>query len=62
MRSLHDAQHPLWPIIRVCAYTGCAALILMVTATHFDASELKSIGALATAAGAVEFVKRKLTA
>lgn len=54
------AAHPIWAMMRWVTITGCACIVLFVTASHFDESELKAIGGIAAAAGAAEaFLRRK---
>ena len=60
MKALLEPHSPIWPIARVVAYTGCACAVLAVTASSFDATEIKALAAIAASGGLIEFVKRKV--
>lgn len=56
--TLPDAKHPIWSIIRSVVLFGGAALILQMTATSFDAGELKAAGGVGAASLAFDLIKR----
>lgn len=58
--TLHD-KHPLWPIIRMGVLGAVAIGVLHVTASHFDAGELKAAGAITFASVIFDVLKRQLT-
>lgn len=45
-------NHPIWPLIHTITATACFAVLLLVTASSFDSTELTAIsgGGLATLA------------
>lgn len=53
-----DAKHPIWPIIRSVVLFAGAALLLNVTASSFDAGELKAAGGVGAASLAFDIIKR----
>lgn len=49
---IHDSKHPIWPIIRIAVVMGALVVILMLTAQHFDETEIETlVYAFATIAG-----------
>ena len=56
--TLHD-RHPLWSIIRMGVVGAVAIGVLHVTASHFDAGELKAAGGIAFASAIFDLLKRQ---
>ena len=54
MKSISDAKHPIWPIIRLGVMLTALVGALYVNATKFDATELKTILIVAFVAGSGE--------
>ena len=52
-----DPRHPIWPLARIAVMMGGTALILAVTATSFDATELRAIGGSGLVALLAQFIK-----
>lgn len=44
MWSRLPGDHPIWPLLHTVVATCCFGLLLAVTATTFDATEMKAIG------------------
>lgn len=57
-----DARHPIWPIIRMAVIGAVACGILNVTASHFDAGEMKAAGAISLMSVIFDVLKRQFTA
>lgn len=58
--DLSDPRHPIWPLAKIAVTTAGVALILFVTASTFDSTELRAIaGSGAVAAAAQYFVRPK---
>jgi hypothetical protein len=53
-------HHPVWGLLRVVTLTLCACLVLYVTATNFDATEITALAGITGSAAVIEFAKRKL--
>jgi len=58
--TLSDGRHPIWSILRMAVLMGGACLILSITASHFDAGELKAAGGVGAASLAFDLLKRAL--
>lgn len=41
--SLHSASHPIWSIVRLAVLMGALIVVLYLTATKFDQTEIKTI-------------------
>ena len=57
----YPKDHPVWPIISSVVYLLFATLFLYLNASNFDSTELKTLGEIALASGAIEVVKKKLS-
>lgn len=53
-------NHPVWSMLRVIVLTACACVTLVVTASHFDTTELTALAGIGGSAAVIEFVKRKV--
>lgn len=40
---MKNADHPIWPIIRMTLILGTLILVLYMNASHFDDTEIKTI-------------------
>lgn len=50
---MHDANHPVWAILRTVVLLAALVIVLWLNATDFDATEIKTIVAMfLTAIGA----------
>jgi hypothetical protein len=58
--TLPDAKHPIWSIIRTVVVMGGACLMLQITATSFDAGEMKAVGGVGAASLAFDIIKRAI--
>jgi hypothetical protein len=56
--NLSDGRHPIWSILRMAVLMGGACLILSITASHFDAGELKAAGGVGAASLTFDLLKR----
>lgn len=54
---LDDPRHPIWPLARIAVIMVGTAGILAVTATTFDATELRAIGGSGLVALVAQFVR-----
>jgi hypothetical protein len=52
-----DPKHPIWPLARIGVIMGGVSLILAVTASSFDATELRAIGGSGLVALLAQFVR-----
>jgi hypothetical protein len=52
-----DPQHPIWPLARTVVIMAGTALILFVTASSFDATELRAIGGSGLVALLAQFIR-----
>lgn len=52
--ALPEGSHPIWSIIRLIVLMGALTLVLWITATKFDQTEIKTIVYTFLAAGAGE--------
>lgn len=43
---MKDANHPIWPIIRMTIMLGALVLVLWMNAAHFDETEIRTILAM----------------
>lgn len=41
--ALPHEKHPFWPLVQTVVTTGCVAVLLLVTASSFDATEIQTI-------------------
>lgn len=55
-----NRRHPLWAIIRMAVIGTVAIGVLKVTATSFDAGEMKAAGGVALASVVFDALKRAL--
>ena len=55
---LPDAKHPIWSIVRMAVVFGGACLMLHITATSFDAGELKAAGGVSLLTLAFDILKK----
>jgi hypothetical protein len=55
--DLSDPRHPIWPLARIVVIMAGTAGILAVTASSFDATELRAIGGSGLVALVAQFVK-----
>ena len=55
-----NSKHPMWPILRSLSMFAGAALLLHVTASHFDAGELKAATGVGVASFVFDLIKRSL--
>lgn len=58
---LSHPTHPIWSIMRTISVTACAGIILYITASSFDTTELKAVGGIGMATAVIEIIKRQLT-
>ena len=40
---LHNAAHPIWPLLRLVAMLAALTTVLLIQASEFDDTELKTI-------------------
>jgi len=54
MPRMSEASHPIWPLIRQVVNLAALSLFLMMNASEFDITELKTIIAMFLYGGASE--------
>jgi len=40
---MKNADHPIWPIVRMALILGTLVVVLWMNASHFDETEIKTI-------------------
>lgn len=53
-----DPRHPIWSVLRSAVIMGGACAMLSITASQFDAGELKAAGGVGMASLAFDLIKR----
>ena len=59
--ALSDGRHPIWLIIRPVVLMAALGVFLHLTASRFDAGEMKSIAGLGLSTVILDLVKRSFT-
>lgn len=60
LAAMYEPNHPVWNLARLCVLMIALTLILWMTASRFDATELRTIILTFIAAAGVEALSRVL--
>lgn len=58
---MHEANHPIWAIVRTTVILIALVVVLWINATKFDATEFKTIVAMFLAAIGAETATKLMT-